>query len=237
MSSGAYTHNTKAVVPWKDLTTANDKFLAAGSLPPDTILCEPSKLQQYAVINMWNFWKKKERRDEPAIKFIHAKAEDRRHAPEIRHKKAKQVEFMAISRSSSPTTGVASDIGRSLTPDHHPLARQSTPADILGSLSPDHGTRAGPSGTRRSPTPHPGQDLDPIDDEASDAIPSKTPDPTAQAEELEEEEASLDPDCPKAHKQTKKARIQYLKSLSDNDVYHTMLRSLERIKVFILFTS
>src|ERR1700690_3223091 len=217
MSSGAYTHNTKAVVPWKDLTMANDKFLAAGSLPPDTILCEPSKLQQYAVINMWNFWKKKERRDEPAIKFIHAKAEDRRHAPEIRHKKAKQVEFMAISRSSSPTTGITSDIGQSLTPDHHP--------------------RAGHSGTRRSPTPHPGQDLDPIDDEASGAIPSKTPDPTAEAEELEEEEASLDPDCPKAHKQNKKARIQYLKSLSDNDVYNTMLRSLERIKVFILFTS
>src|ERR1700723_2072848 len=239
MSSGAYTHNTRAVVPWKDLTTSNDKFLAAGSLPPDTILCEPSKLQQYAVINMWNYWKKKERRDEPTIKFIHAKAGDRRHAPEIRHKKAKQVEFMEISRSSSPTTGITSDIGQSLTPDHHPLAghsppRQSTLADILRSLSPDHGTRAGPSGTMRSPTPHPGQDLDPIDDEASGAIPSRSPDPTAEADELE---PRLDPDCPKAHKQTKKARIQYLKSLSDNDVYHTLLRSLERIKVFILFTS
>jgi hypothetical protein len=227
MSSGAYTHNTRAVVPWKDLTTANDKFLAAGSLPPDTILCEPSKLQQYAVINMWNYWKRKERRDEPTIKFIHAKAEDRRHHPEITHKKGKQVEFMDISRSSSPTTGITSDIGRSLTPDHQPLVRHSPPRQ----------SAPGPSRTRRSPTPHPGQDLDPIDDEASGTIPSKTPDPTAEADDLEEEEPSLDPDCPKAHKQTKKARIQYLKSLSDNDVYHTMLRSLERIKVFILFTS
>ncbi|MDT7543753.1 MAG: hypothetical protein QOE33_3666 [Acidobacteriota bacterium] len=227
MSSGAYTHNTRAVVPWKDLTTANDKFLAAGSLPPDTILCEPSKLQQYAVINMWNYWKRKERRDEPTIKFIHAKAEDRRHRPEITHKQAKQVEFMDISRSSSPTTGITSDIGRSLTPDHQPLVRHSPPRQ----------SAPGPSRTRRSPTPHPGQDLDPIDDEASGTIPSKTPDPTAEADDLEEEEPSLDPDCPKAHKQTKKARIQYLKSLSDNDVYHTMLRSLERIKVFILFTS
>lgn len=216
MSSGAYTHNTRAVVPWKDLTTSNDKFLAAGSLPPDTILCEPSKLQQFAVINMWNYWKKKERQDEPTITFIHAKAEDRRHAPEIGHKKAKQVEFMDISRSSSPTRGITSDIHRSPTPDHNPIA--------------------GPSRTRRSPTPHPGQDHDPID-EASGAIPRETADPTAEADDLEEKQPSLDPDCPKAHKQTKKARIQYLKSLSDNDVYQTMVRSLERIKVFILFTS
>jgi hypothetical protein len=47
-------------VPWKDLTILNDKYLGKGSLPSDTILCKPSKLQQFAVINMWNYWKKKE---------------------------------------------------------------------------------------------------------------------------------------------------------------------------------
>ena len=137
MSSGAYTHNIKAVVPWKDLTILNDKYLGNESLPADTILCEPSKLQQFAVINMWNYWKKKERLGQPTITFIHAKQEDKQHALETRDKKGKKkaVEFMDPSRSSSPTT-------------------------IPGSPKQDHHFIAGPSGTSPSPAPDPSPDTD-----------------------------------------------------------------------------
>jgi len=261
MSSGAYTHNIKAVVPWKDLTMLNDKYLGKGSLPADTILCEPSKLQQFAVINMWNYWKKKERLGQPTITFIHAKQEDKRHAPEGRDKKGKKkaVEFMDPSRSSSPTT-----VPGSPKQDHHPIAG---PSGTRPSLTPDPGPDAdhseeeqlmsGPDspkvdkkGKRKwvefinpsrscSPTTVPGspkQDYHPIAG-PSGTSPSPAPDPSPDADDSEEEQPMLDPDCPKAHMLTKKGRFQYLKLLSDNNVYQTMLRSMQRIKVFSLITS
>jgi hypothetical protein len=47
----------------------------------------------------------------------------------------------------------------------------------------------------------------------------------------EDKDTTLEPDCPKAHMQTKKGRFVYLKSLSENKTYRMMLRSMERIKV------
>ena len=104
MSSGAYTNNTRAVVPWKDLTLANDKYLGKGSLPEGMVLCEPSKLQQYAVINMWNHWKKTQILDQPGLTFIHAREQDRCLSPLMKDKKWKKkaVAFMNATRSPTP---------------------------------------------------------------------------------------------------------------------------------------
>jgi hypothetical protein len=66
-------------VPWKDLTIANDDYLIEGSLPKDNKLCEPSKLKQFAVINLWNYWRKEQLQGHPGLEFKLAKKEDMCH--------------------------------------------------------------------------------------------------------------------------------------------------------------
>jgi hypothetical protein len=109
MPAGVYTNNTRAVVPWKDLTLANDKYLGDGSLPEGTILCEPSKLQQFAVINMWNYWKKKQRLEQHGLTFIYAREQDRRLPGLKNNKKGKKKATTFIDPSRSPTPENNSD--------------------------------------------------------------------------------------------------------------------------------
>ena len=205
MSSGAYTNNTRAVVPWKELTLVNNKYLGEGSLPEGMVLCEPSKLQQYAVINMWNHWKKKQILDQPGLTFIHAREQDRRLPPLMKDKKGKKkaVAFMNPSRSPTPVNTFF-------------------PTPTMW-----------PSGIQRSASPEPRQAdphwAEPRREESDD---DGHKDGHEDDDEDEDKELALDLDCPKAHMLTKKGRFLYLKTLSTEGTYSAMLKAMERIKVY-----
>jgi hypothetical protein len=200
---------------------SNEVYLSPGSLPKDTILCEPSKLQQFTVINLWNYWKKKQAREEPGLVFSHARAQDRREPPLMRRNKGKKkaVEFMDESRQPTPdNTSQASqasgasrhiaDPSKTHLPPPRPLNAIAGPSRTDRSSTPDHGPAEG--------LEERGDNIEVQDDEEQDK---------------EEDEPSLAPDCPKSHMKTKRGRFLYLKTLSDNDAYRAMLKSMERIKV------
>lgn len=232
-------------MPWKDLTIANEDYLTAGSLPADTILCEPSKLKQFAVINMWNFWKKKQVNGQRGLSFQQAKKEDMRHQKVQGNKgKAKTPSWVdpdVSIRSPSPTSthrpsekaGSSKVAGPSRTSTHLGLPPSTTLASP--SMQPDSG-----SGN----LPHPQPDQLPHEKTAHNM--QLTPDAEAgrshQSKASKDEESNdkdsdtdddskLDPQCPKYHMKTKKGRFLFLKSLSDDTNYRAMLRAMERIKV------
>jgi hypothetical protein len=118
------------VVPWKDLGTANDEYLSADSLPEETALCEPSKLQQYAVINLWGHWRKRQAQGHQGLAFISANVKDMRGDTNINGKgKSKKTWVDMHTPSRSPSPGP-------------PQTVRYLPTDENG---------AGPSGHRHSP--------------------------------------------------------------------------------------
>jgi hypothetical protein len=220
------------VVPWKELTLANDKYLLKGSLPENTNLCDPSKLQQFAVINLWNFWMRKQRQGGPGLTFIHAKHEDRR----ARDKgKKRTVEFVDPSMSPPPTKAQ-----RSISPTN--TSRSPSPASLyelihtagLEERVPPHigqnEHQAGPS-RMADHQPIPAERVQSDTSQGPSLTDQQPPDTDNHNHDEDDKEADMDPDSPKAHMQTKKGRFQFLKSLSQDEIYRAMLRSMERIKV------
>ena len=62
-------------VPWKAITTSA-AYIEDESLPEDTLLCEPSKLQSHAVTLLWNHWRQRQNDGEIGLVFTKARAED-----------------------------------------------------------------------------------------------------------------------------------------------------------------
>jgi hypothetical protein len=216
MFSGAYTNNPRAVVPWKDLTIANESYLSLGSLSNDTILCDPSKLQASAVINLWNYWRKKQAKDLPGLTFIHAKAQDRREPPLGRRDKGKNKAVEFINTSPEPK-----------------LHSSPSPSDIYNpQIIPQPSDGAGPSRNVAGPSHLYSQEVvPPPSNNPGLSLKARSSTPPKSQLDDQDDHLSLPPDCPKVHMSTKKGRLLYLKTLSNQDIYQTMIKSIERVKV------
>jgi hypothetical protein len=194
----------------------NDFFLTADSLPEETALCEPSKLQQFAIINLWGYWRKRQALGLQGLAFKTA------HAKDIRD----------VSNNNRKGKG------RALYVDVHTPSRTPSPAPSETVLSlPRDQNGAGPSGQRHSPPQSQvGTSQSLVLDQHTQPCPTSLVDTqssasTTRSQATEQEEVTPDPNSPLHHSSTKKGRFLFLKSLSQEEVYMQILKSMTRIRV------
>ncbi|KAH7919745.1 hypothetical protein BV22DRAFT_1133619 [Leucogyrophana mollusca] len=65
-----YTNNKRVKVPWSAIQADSGKFIDDLSLPEDTVLRDPSKLQQSEVKAIWRFWRGRQKNGQLPIVYI-----------------------------------------------------------------------------------------------------------------------------------------------------------------------
>jgi hypothetical protein len=68
--TGHFTHNKRAVVPWRTLSLdMNYDYIDSNSLPAGMMLLDPSKLQMQAIGTIWNHWRTRQAANSPGLVF------------------------------------------------------------------------------------------------------------------------------------------------------------------------
>jgi hypothetical protein len=211
------------VVPWRDLSTANEKYLSDDSLPEGISLRDPSKLQLSQVVQLWSHWRKMYQKNESGLLFIHGNPKDMREGDRNGNRKQKgkdKVPFMDPGTPSRTTTPTPSEIDPPLEVDQDGAGPSGHPHSPV--IFEEAGQSVAQTGPETAATPNPSHGTAPAPD--GDGTP---PSPSSD----DQENVTPDINSPKHHCSTKRGRLLFLKSLSDEDVYLKMLKSMERIPV------
>ena len=137
-------------VPWKAITTS-PAYIEEESLPEETLLCEPSKLQSHAVTLLWNHWRQRQNDGEIGLDYTKARPEDMREKPREGKGKAKAKPQWENPGSPSPQPE-ASGSGHGHQRDKSPTPQPETPnPPVL-------------SGSGKTPQPSPSASPERLDD-------------------------------------------------------------------------
>ena len=199
--SGHFTSNPRAIVPWKDISLDNNKYVDPNSLPDNIQLREPSKLRLTELVKLWDYWRKRQAAGHPGLDFIHANSGD------IREKNRKGKE-----RQTTPWTDLDDDDPPAIN------VHTSLPS------GPGQASGAGQASGSGQQRPNPPADTESDDsNHHDDNIPH---DDNPHEDDIHEDDPH--DQSPVTHMATKKHRMIFLRSLCRHDSYLSMLKAMER---------
>lgn len=217
--------DTDKPVPWREVVGKPTLYLDPTSLPKGFILRDPSHMRTENVNELWAHWEARKAARKPLVIFVSGKIGDmskKRLKNAVPYKGKTTMEYVEIDTAkTSSTTGAAGA---------RPTPRTKGPAEA--DTSEDESAGAAPTPRTKRPAK-----ADCSEDESAGAAPTPRRVKPADADSSEDESAAAAPTgrAPKPASRPQpgapaavsiKGRIQFLKSLSNNDEYLLLVEGI-----------